>query len=319
MNRKGKYKRVLAKTSPDGWIKTRKDKHEFAEVTHATRASLTKEFVRIKQEFPVQECVTSPPINQRIKVSISSSNCVSLNRGQVKVDTELVTPPNPRRVNNPYVTSTKRAHQPNNENSTSTKPATEKKSGSVPTLESIKRNNKLYFSYDPRGYKTQPLPKGYCEYCLCPLEYCAELVFGKMTISNALVRVYAPRTTYNTKEKRNMMEAFDDAYTEAVLCKLRWNGFELDAFEVKNSWRALRIPNCMRKRSLRRFWRQVKENNEEEYNTACDKYMNYDEEEEIQKAIINDRFNTMHPIMKRVAAKQSQNIEVMFEKMKNDK
>ena len=127
MNRKGKYKRVLAKTSPDGWIKTRKDKHEFAEVTHATRASLTKEFVRIKQEFPVQECVTSPPINQRIKVSISSSNCVSLNRGQVKVDTELVTPPNPRRVNNPYVTSTKRAPQPNVENSTSTKPATEKK------------------------------------------------------------------------------------------------------------------------------------------------------------------------------------------------
>ena len=43
----------------------------------------------------------------------------------------------------------------------------------------------------------------------------------------------------------------------------------------------------------------------------------YDEEAEIQEALKNGDFNDTHPIMKRVAAEQSQNIAVMFKKIKN--
>ena len=44
----------------------------------------------------------------------------------------------------------------------------------------------------------------------------------------------------------------------------------------------------------------------------------YDEEAEIEEALKNGDFNTNHPIMKRVAAEQSQNIAVMFKKIKSE-
>ena len=93
MSGKNKYKHIPAKTSPDGWIKMRKDKYEFAPVTRTTRASLTKEFVTVKQEFPTQNIDDLPPMNHCTKVSITSSKCSSFNPVHPKVDTKLVTPP----------------------------------------------------------------------------------------------------------------------------------------------------------------------------------------------------------------------------------
>ena len=75
----------------------------------------------------------------------------------------------------------------------------------------------------------------------------------------------------------------------------------------------------MKSKSLRSFFRQIKQNNEEEYDISCQSYMNYDEEAEIQKALKNGDFNTTHPVMKRVAKENSQNIRVMFKKIKTEK
>ena len=117
--------------------------------------------------------------------------------------------------------------------------------------------------------------------------------------------------------------------------KLRWNGFDLNGFEEKDSWRELRIPNCMTARSLKYFRIQIEQNNQEEYEMACQSYMNYDEETEIEEAIKNGDFNmnydeeaeieealkngdfnTNHLVMKRVAKEESPNISVMFKKTK---
>ena len=72
----------------------------------------------------------------------------------------------------------------------------------------------------------------------------------------------------------------------------------------------------MKTRSLRHFWIQVKQNNDEEAMIACQSFVNYDEEAEIEEAMKKGEFNTTHPVMKRVAKESSQNISVMFKKIK---
>ena len=139
-----------------------------------------------------------------------------------------------------------------------------------------------------------------------------------MTIHYALTKVYAPGTSHETEDRADMKAIFKDAYTEAVFAKMRWNGFDLNAFEVEESSRQIRIPNCMKKKSLRSFGNQVNQNNEEEYNIACNSYMHYDEEAEIQEALKSGEFNTKHPVMKRAAKESSQNIKVMFKKIKKE-
>ena len=71
------------------------------------------------------------------------------------------------------------------------------------------------------------------------------------------------------------------------------------------------------KKSLRSFLKQIVQNNDEEYDIACQSYTMYDEEAEIEEALKNGDFNTSHPIMKRAAAKESQNIVAMFKKVKS--
>ena len=74
----------------------------------------------------------------------------------------------------------------------------------------------------------------------------------------------------------------------------------------------------MKGKSLKKFQKEIVQNNDEEYDIACQSYVMYDEEAEIQEALKNGDFNDTHPIMKRVAAEQSQNIAVMFKKIKSD-
>jgi hypothetical protein len=52
--------------------------------------------------------------------------------------------------------------------------------GSPLSFETIRNNNRLFFSYDPRGVPVQnDLPKDYCPDCRCPLPYCSNIVMGK--------------------------------------------------------------------------------------------------------------------------------------------
>ena len=130
-----------------------------------------------------------------------------------------------------------------------------------------------------------------------------------------MTKVYTPGTYHDKDDRGVMRQVFDEAYTNGVFSKLRWKGFDLNAIEVKESWRKVRIQLCMKRQSLRRFLKQIKQNNDEESDIACQSYM-YDEEAEIQEAIKNGDFNTTHPVMKRTAVEQSQNISLMFKKIK---
>jgi hypothetical protein len=75
----------------------------------------------------------------------------------------------------------------------------------------------------------------------------------------------------------------------------------------------------MTNKSMKKFWMKVKEENEIEYSIACNSYRNFDEEAEVEKALKNGDFNTNHPIVKRVATRDSQNIEMMFSNMQKEK
>ena len=71
----------------------------------------------------------------------------------------------------------------------------------------IKKQNKLYFfSYDPRGYPTDPFPNDYCKHCRCPINYCTVIVFGEMSMTFAEMLAYTsgPRCT----EERSDMNFF---------------------------------------------------------------------------------------------------------------
>jgi hypothetical protein len=153
----------------------------------------------------------------------------------------------------------------------------------------------------------------YCEDCRCPDEYCADIVFGEMTKNHSLTKAYAPGSRWKLEKREELTVCFEEAYTEAVFSKLRWNGFKLSAKEEKESWRSISIPRCMKRNSLKEFIKQIKKNNRKEYEIACRRYYG-SEQEQIDYAIEHGEFNTSHPIMKKCAKKNSQNITDMFKK-----
>ena len=185
---------------------------------------------------------------------------------------------------------------------------TKKKEPPAP-LSLIRKQNKLYFSYDPRGYKTDPLPIGFCVHCRCPLVYCAEVVFGEMSLNHAETLAYTPGP-HCTEERSDMKELFDRAYTKLVFAKIKFNHIDLGVEETKRSFFALKIPKCMKRNSLKRFLAKIESNNYPDFGE------DWDEEKEEEESRKNGTWTPQHPIMKRTAMEQSQDISVMFKKIK---
>ena len=46
-------------------------------------------------------------------------------------------------------------------------------------IKTIRKDNDLYFTYDPRGVSINNIPVDYCKYCCCPEPYCAEKMSGR--------------------------------------------------------------------------------------------------------------------------------------------
>ena len=332
MTKPNKKKIILAKTDADGWIKTRKDKYGFAEESHVTRSSISHpNRASVATVTPTRNSTATASLPNEIYKSVpnpySTRTIPETKVADVKRELEprdsTATASLKNEVHkcvpNPYVTRTPRpaAKVAEVKREHVLKEALDDTSTDPSSLDLIKKTHKLFFTYDPRGNKTKPFPKGYCEDCLCPLNYCAEIVFGEMSKNHALTKVYTPGKYHDTSDRGSMKAVFDEAYTEAVFSKLRWNGFDFIAIEEKESWRNVRIPLCMKRKSLKRFLKQIRQNNDEEYDIACQSYTMYDEEAEIEEALKNGDFNSNHPIMKRVTAEQSQNIAVMFKKVKS--
>ena len=82
--------------------------------------------------------------------------------------------------------------------------------------------------------------------------YCAEEVFGVISKNHAETLAYTP-SPHCTLERSDMKELFDRAYTKLVFAKLRWNGFDLSVEETETSFRSLKIPRCVKRKSLKFF------------------------------------------------------------------
>ena len=175
----------------------------------------------------------------------------------------------------------------------------------------IKKENKLYFSYDPRGYPTDPLPDNYCMFCRCPMVYCCEIVFGQMSLDAAETLAYTPGP-HCTEERSDMKELFDRAFTKLVFAKIKFNDIDLGVEATKKSFYALKIPKCMKRKSLRRFYAKNEANNYPDDYGEDD----WDEEKEEEELKLKGEWTTEHPIMKKTALKQSQDITEMFKKIK---
>ena len=257
---------IKAAKDKDGWISTKKGWYVRMPVENEAEASnnfiLPPYMSIIKKEIATSvnklqgDSSSSASITPLRTVhgdfsssaSVTPDKTVSYPKQDIKKEETFVTPQKSMRVKNPYKTQSKSYSSPQSVTTTKPKEEKEYKVSVGSTYGDIKRSHKLYFTYDPRGYKTQPLPKGYCEFCRCPMNYCAEIVFGVMSKDHALTKVYTPGTYHDKDDRGVMKQVFDEAYTEAVFSKLRWNGFNLNAIEVEESWRKVKIPLCMKKK-----------------------------------------------------------------------
>jgi hypothetical protein len=289
-SKKHVYKK--AKMDSDGWIQKRQYNYEFSQVVHSTRASIMKKNgVNLDGLTDNDVDPDFPPVSHTKRVSLKMPGTHVKNPYLKKKPSSVVSPPKSRKIPNPYTRCTQYLESlATNKTVPSVATYKGKKQDDVPTLEEIKRTNQLFYSYDPRGYKTKPLPEGYCISCYCPNKYCAETVFGTMVMNDALTRVYAPNACYETDCKTEMKSVFEEAYSQAVLSKLRWNGFDLNGYEEVESCKEIEIPTCMRVSSFKRFWNQIKKNNFNEEIIACTSFVDYDEEAEVEEALKNGEF-----------------------------
>ena len=263
------YKRAPPKDE-QGWITKHRSEKMFAPVRH-----LSKESLQAKRE-KMNDTASSSSVKTEYVVS---NDTVAREVSPTKTQSRVV---------NPYKTYKKETPAP---------------------LSLIRKQNKLYFSYDPRGYKTDPLPDDYCVHCRCPTVYCAEVVFGVMSLNHAETLAYSPGP-HCTGERSDMKELFDRAYTKLVFAKIKFNGIDLGVAETKRSFFALKIPKCMKRQSLKKFQAKIEANNYPDFGE------DWDEEKEEEESKKNGTWTTQHPIMKRTATEQAQDISVMFKRIK---
>ena len=120
-------------------------------------------------------------------------------------------------------------------------------------LEMIKSNHSLYFRYDPRGWSGSGLPDGYCEDCRCPLSYCSETVFGKLSfkMADAIIE----KQYWHSFGPNEVRDLFKEEYNKLLHFKLLWNNIEHKAVHPYE------IPFCVKYGSLSKLWKKVEVRN----------------------------------------------------------
>ena len=115
----------------------------------------------------------------------------------------------------------------------------------MPSFFTIQMYNKEYFSYDPRGdeqIKHTFLPTPHCELCLCPSQYCCDVVFGPIVVKQSETILY----NLKKRESRNLQEVmaiFRKVYSEVVYAKMILNGrLQVIDFKRRNSYP---VPKCV--------------------------------------------------------------------------
>jgi hypothetical protein len=121
----------------------------------------------------------------------------------------------------------------------------------------IKSRYPLFFTYDPRGVeKTKKLPAGHCKDCRCPINYCAEAIFGQMVIDRCEHDIYLRVGIHGYNDDYEIEELFKQIYTDAVKNKMMWN--RISFTDGYNTAGTFYVPGCMRFASLANLMREFR-------------------------------------------------------------
>ena len=128
----------------------------------------------------------------------------------------------------------------------------------------IKRNHRLFFSYDPRGVtKGTVLPEKHCSKCRCPELYCADIVLGGICVDHMNFLIFRnPSKPIKDKTEKGMIRQFRICYTEAVIAVMRTNGIDFkEGFKLT---RTVRLPYCVLDGTLKNYLKEIENEMESE-------------------------------------------------------
>ena len=150
-----------------------------------------------------------------------------------------------------------------------------------PSLETIEKENKLYFTYDPRGFQGQTLPKDYCTDCRCPSQYCSDLVFGKCCYRHVEIMV-AKNGFDDYKKENDILWEYMNHFNDQVHCKMVRNNISYGSYCLTTD---LDLPDCMKKGTYQLILHDIKAWKERDNDHICD-------ESEID-SMYDDAYNTI--------------------------
>ena len=118
------------------------------------------------------------------------------------------------------------------------------------SIETIRKENNLYFTYDPRGVENDDdLPKDYCIECRCPTPYCAEKMFGKHLYKYMEILIGRMGFDYYKKEKDIHWDILSH-YINMLEMKLCFNNIALGDWKLDNH---TLLPMCIKQGSYRKL------------------------------------------------------------------
>ena len=131
----------------------------------------------------------------------------------------------------------------------------------TPSMEDIRRNNGLFFTYDPYGIWANRSKPGYCSDCGCPQNYCGNLVFGRECMIRSEYILVKKRKC--DVDKVDVLNTLSRVYSEAVQAKARNNMISEERLG-EDSYDARLLPNCIMKNTASLLIKKVtdyKDNN----------------------------------------------------------
>jgi hypothetical protein len=124
-----------------------------------------------------------------------------------------------------------------------------------PTVSEIKKNNELFFTYNPLGCGVPNTSEFlYCEHCRCPLIYCNDVVFGPMCYRD-VERLICKNGLQNEQDEREVKLFFRSVYHDLVKAKMLMNNSPL---HLLIEYRYIRLPRCVKRGSLKRLLDDIK-------------------------------------------------------------
>ena len=126
-------------------------------------------------------------------------------------------------------------------------------------FETLKKENELFFTYDPRGSKE--VDDRYCPHCKCPKSYCSETVFGQVVKKQLMFfidEIGGPKN--NDVNGDSTFYNFQKIYSEEVHHKMLTNGIEVPTGYDFHT--LITLPDCVFNGSMKEVIKKCTETKE---------------------------------------------------------